>query len=412
MDQVFIARQPIFDRKGAVFGYELLFRSGFNNYFDHHDQNQAAYRVIADSAIHFGLEALVGEQKAFINLTRDTLMKDYSSLLPPTNTVLEILETVEVDEQVLAAARRLKGLGYTLALDDFVPSPDMEPLVELVDILKIDFLTTSPESRQMLPAIYKAEGKILLAEKVETQEEFQEALDLDYDLFQGYFFSKPVILTRRTPVANKITYLEMLKEIHRPGMNYRDIEEVIRRDMTLSYKLLRYINSAFFGLKTEIRSIRHALVLMGEHEIKKWATLLSLSSMGEDKPRELIMQSAMRGRMCELLAEASGMADEAQDFFLLGLFSMIDALMDRNLAELLREMPLAREMKGALMRVAPNKYRVILEIVLAYEQGLWDDVSKWVGKSKVHESVVPPLYMKAVDWAKELAEAADSDRDL
>ncbi|MDJ0842003.1 MAG: HDOD domain-containing protein [Acidobacteriota bacterium] len=395
---VFIARQPIFDRKRDVFGYELLFRSGLQNYFDHFDADKAASQMIGDSAIFFGIETLTRGKKAFINLTRDSLMKDYPSLLPRDIAVLELLETIEPDEEVLNAVRKLKRKGYTLALDDFVYHPGFDPLIQLVDIIKVDWMNSNEEERRNLFKRFSVGGKTFLAEKLETQEDFEEAYSIGYHLFQGYFFSKPVVISKKEVSGNKLTTLKVLREIHQPGLDFQNLDECIRQDLTLSYKLLRYINSAFFGLHTEIRSIKHALVLMGESEIRKWATLVSLATMGEDKPLELTLNATLRAKMCEVIATETGQKNPS-DFFLMGLFSVIDAIMDRNLVEVLHDLPLAREVKSALLRVGANPYRQVYEIVLSYEYANWRALTKWTQKLGIDEMRISDIYMESIDWA-------------
>ncbi|CAM2005327.1 EAL and HDOD domain-containing protein [Acanthopleuribacter pedis] len=397
----YIARQPIFDRHQKVYAYELLFRSGLANYFDGSNQDKAASSVIADSTILFGFDTLTSGKRAFLNMTKDTLI-NYAQLLPKNHSVLEILETVDPDDEVVATVKRLKNQGFTIALDDFIYNERWEPLVKLADIIKIDFLATTVAERQSMVTRLKAQDKMLLAEKVETQEEHQQAFDMGFDFFQGYFFEKPVILTKRGMAGNKITNLQILQQINKPGMDYREIEEIIKKDLTLSYKLMHYINSAFFGLQTEIRSIKHALVLMGEREIRKWATLLALSTMSEEKPLELMKTAATRARMCELIARKIGQGDKSADYFLMGLFSIIDAIMDRNLAEILKDIPLARDIKNALMRIARNPFRMALEITLNYERGIFKDIPRWAARLKLPEKDIPEIYMEAVKWAQEM----------
>jgi EAL and modified HD-GYP domain-containing signal transduction protein len=324
-------------------------------------------------------------------------------LLPKDQVVLEILESVEPDEEVVEACKKLKRLGYLIALDDFVYRESFTPLLKFVDIIKVDFLSTNAEERKQIHDRIQASGqKRFLAEKLETQEDFEEASELGYHYFQGYFFSRPVILTRRGMVGNRQQIFKILRDIHEPGMDFRELENSIKQDVALSYKLLRYINSAFFGLQTEIHSIRHALVLMGESEIKKWATLVSLATMGEEKPAELMVNASIRGKACEILAKETGNESQASDFFLMGLFSLIDAILDHNLVEVLHDLPLAREIKSALLRVAQNQYRMAFEVVLAYEQGNWRALAKWAGKPGIEEGQVAQIYLESVKWANQI----------
>jgi len=396
--EVFIARQPIFDRRREVYGYELLFRSGLENYFDHFDADKAASQMIGDSAIFFGISNLTRGKRAFVNLTRDSLIKDYSSLLPRDIVVLELLESIEPDEEVLEIVRKLKRKGYLLALDDFEYTPAYDPLLKLIDIIKVDWLATDNKTRIDLYEMPVLQGKTFLAEKLETQDDYQAAYDIGYHLFQGYFFSKPVVLQKKDVAGNKLSMLKVLEEIHQPGLDFSNLDECIRQDLTLSYKLLRYINSAFFGLSTEIRSIKHALVLLGEAEIRKWATLVSLATMGEDKPLELTLNATIRAKMCEMVAAELG-ADNPSDYFLMGLFSVIDAILDRNLVEVLHDLPLSREVKSALLRVGRNTYRQVYEMVLAYEYANWRALTKWTQAAKYDEMRLSDIYMDAVDWA-------------
>ena len=395
---VFIARQPIFDRKREVYGYELLFRSGLANYFDHFDADKAASQMIGDSAIFFGISNLTRGKRAFINLTRDSLVKDYSSLLPRDIVVLELLESIEPDEEVLAICRKLKRKGYLLALDDFVYAPSYDPLLKLIDIIKVDWMNSSPRTRLDLFERLAPQGKTFLAEKLETQEDYRDAFDIGYHLFQGYFFSKPVVLQKKDVAGNKLSMLRVLEQIHQPGLDFSNLDSCIRQDLTLSYKLLRYINSAFFGLHTEIRSIKHALVLLGEGEIRKWATLVSLATMGEDKPFELTLNATIRAKMCEMIAIELKL-ENPSDHFLMGLFSVIDAILDRNLVEVLQDLPLTREVKSALLRVGQNPYRHVYEMVLAYEHANWRALTKWAQKAGFDEMRISDIYMEAVDWA-------------
>jgi c-di-GMP-related signal transduction protein len=289
-----------------------------------------------------------------------------------------------------------------LALDDFVYRDNFTPLLKFIDIVKIDWIATTPDERQKLHKRLAPLGKKFLAEKLETYEEYQEARELGYHYFQGYYFSRPVVLSKRSVSSDRSSIFRILKEIHEPGLDFRNIENSIKQDLTLTYKLLRYINSAFFGLNTEINSIKHALVLMGEAEIKKWATLISLATMGEEKPMELMVNASVRGKFCELVAIQTGRSSEASDFFLMGLFSVIDAILDRNLVEVLSDLPLHREIKTALLRVAQNPFRMALEIVLAYETGDWRGLSRWSKKLGIEESLVSQIYLNSVDWANKI----------
>jgi EAL and modified HD-GYP domain-containing signal transduction protein len=409
-NDTFIARQPIFDRKQNVYGYELLFRSNLENFFNDTRSDavdMAASRVIADSSVIWGMDELTEGKRAFMNLTRNSVLQGYAGLLPKSSAVLELLETVEPDDELVTACRQLKKQGFTFALDDFQYHPKWDRLIELADIIKIDFLECDSQQRAEAAMRFRDTNIRLLAEKVETQEDYKEGLGLGYAYFQGYFFSKPVVLAKRNVGENQMTFVKLLKQINQPDIDFQELETIIGMDVSLSYKLLRYINSAALGLKQEVRSIRHALVLMGEDELKKWATLLSIASLGEHKPPALITNATIRARFCEQLAAEAKATEKSQNFFMMGLFSQLDAIMDRNIAEVLKEMPIARDIKTALMRIARNRYRQVFEVVTAYESGAWEAVDIWSEKLGLEPGRVPVIYLEAVQWARESTNQLD-----
>jgi EAL and modified HD-GYP domain-containing signal transduction protein len=398
--ETFIARQPIFDRRQQVYAYELLFRSSLENVFTGQDPNQASSKVIADSFFLLGLEFLTGGKKAFINVTRDVLVKEYITLLPQGSIGVEILETVEPELEVIEACKKLKQAGYLLALDDFVYQERYRQLMDLADIVKVDFLATGAEERRDLVQRFGSRRMRFLAEKVETQEAFQEALTLGYTYIQGYFFSKPVILTGKDVPAFKLHYLQILQQINRPELDFDQIEDIIKREVSLSYKLLRYINSAFFPWRSKINSLKRALVLLGEREVKKWISLIALASMATDKPEELVVQAIIRAKFCESLAAAAGLSRRTQDLFLMGMFSLIDAILDRPLADILSTVPLADDIKEALLG-EENRLRLIYQCALAYEKGDWDQLSAHTALLGLNEAESPRLYLEAVTWGQQ-----------
>jgi len=396
----FIARQPIFNRKTEVVAYELLFRNSLENYFNHPDPNEASSKVIADSFLLFDLDGLIGKKKAFVNVTGEVLLREYPLLLPRDRAVIEILETVRPDEQIVEACRKLKAAGYQIALDDFVDDPDYEPLVALADIIKVDFIESDTVQWQAFADRFSPRGIQLLAEKIETHAVFEEARDMGYALFQGYFFSRPVIVQSRDISPNRLQYMQFLKEIHEPDMNFEKLETIVRRDVSLSYKLLRYINSPFFGVQGDIHSIQQALLLLGEREVKKWATLMALSAMAEDKPAELVRQGLVRALFLESLAERTGRASDKSDFFLMGLLSVIDAIMDRPLDEILSQLPLTKMLCDGLLG-RHNPFRESFEVVLAYEKGEWDRFDICCEQAGISRKELPAIYVEAIRSAGE-----------
>jgi len=403
--ETFIARQPIFDSKQRVYGYELLFRSGLDNIFRHPDPNQATSKVIVDSFFLLGISTLTDGKRAFINMTREMLIEEYVFLVPKELIVLEILETVEPSAEVIGACKKLKQAGYMLAMDDFVYKETVAPLLDLADFIKVDFLSTPKEERRSLVRQFTPLGIHFLAEKVETHEVLQEALELGYNYFQGYFFSKPAILSGRDIPAYKLHYFQILQEIHRPELNFKELERIIKQEISLSFKLLRYINSAYFGVRYKISSILQALVLLGEKEVKKWSSLVALANMGQDKPDELVVQAMIRAKFCESLAPCLGLKHRKGDLFLMGMLSLIDAILDRPLSDILKEMPVDNDIKEGLLG-EENRLHDIFQCVLAFERGEWDLLSERTSKLGVDEATSYQLYFDAIHWGHRCFEGA------
>lgn len=394
----FIARQPIFNVKRVVYGYELLFRSSLANFFDGSNPDGAAAST-ADNMFLFGIERLAQGHRAFLNCTRDFLIRDYPTLLPKERVVIEVLETVKVDDEVIDSCRRLKRAGYLLALDDFKETPEVRPLIELADFIKVDILATSREEQVRL-ARKHAKGAIrLVAEKVETYEDFQRTAGWGYSYFQGYFFSRPEILTRHDIPAYKLNYLRVLQAANQSPVNMEDISNRIKEEASLSYRLLRYLNSPAFFLAAEVHSIPHALSLLGERGVRKWVSLVAVACMGEDKPQELVLLPLMRARFCELLAPSAGLAGSSNDLFLLGLLSAIDAILDMKMEDVLKEVALRDEIRGALLG-EKNAFRRVFDIALHYEMGSWDDLERAAALQGIRVDTIPPMFMQAVDWAR------------
>jgi len=403
MDQ-FIARQPIFDRKRNVLGYEILFRSGPDNFFLADDGDLATRRVISESLDGFGIDRLTGGRRAFINVSRRVLTEGSIRVLPSALVVVEILETIEVDEEVLSACRRLRAAGYPIALDDF-DRADGSPLIAMADIIKVDFLRADPAERRRLAERYLPRGIKLLAEKVETHEDFREAVELGYTWFQGYFFCRPEVISRRSIPVVRQNYLHFLAAVNDPGLDPVKLEPVIRRDVSLTVRLLRLLNSAYFGLSTTVTSVQHALMLLGRENLRRWASLLALMALAEDKPSELLTAALVRARFCELLGATVDPGRRSEDLFLTGLLSTLDALTDRTMEEILPEIPVSNDIKAALLGRDTPLGR-ILALALAGERGDWEAFARFCAVLGIAEEGTPPIYCEAVQWADDLPRAA------
>jgi c-di-GMP-related signal transduction protein len=401
----FVARQPIFDREEKVFGYELLFRNGLENSFVSTDADaaNAASRATLDSSLLLGLDVLCDGKRAFVNCTKDTLIKGLVTLLPSQSTVVEILESVSADPDVTHACRRLKEAGYLLALDDYVVDDPREPLAEMADIIKVDLRLTTLDQRAALIKSYGPWRCRMLAEKVETQEEFTAAQDQGFVYFQGYFFRRPEMLATRDLPSNRLSYLRMLQAVSRPDLDVPAIERLIKGEASICYRLLRYLNSAAFGFKSEIHSVRHALSILGEREVRRWVRLVAAVGAGQDKTSDLVLSALVRARFGELLAPSVPHGDS--DLFLLGLLSLIDAMLEIPIAEVLEQLPLDLETKTVLLG-QPSTLRPIYQLILAHESGEWEAAGQ-VGKSlHLDAEEVAGFYWQAQQWAREVSTGA------
>jgi c-di-GMP-related signal transduction protein len=396
----FVARQPIFDTKMKIYGYELLFRAGLEPYFRCDDPDLATSSVVVDGFLLFGMKTLTGGRRAFVNFTRNLLINDYARVLPPEQVVVEILESVVADEQVVAACRDLRARGYMLALDDFAFGIKHKPLVGLVDIVKIDFRQTTISGRQDLMHTYGDRRITFLAEKVETRSQYEQARQMGCSLFQGYFFGKPEILSSREIPAHQHNYYHLLQAIQQPQPNLVELEEIIKHETSLSYKLLRYLNSAAFAFRMEIRSIRHALALLGLNEVRKWVSVVAIAGIAKSRPSELVITSMVRARFAELLAQEAGLEKRASECFLMGLLSMMDAILGRPLADILAEVPVTADIKAALL-TGSSPLHPIYEFIQAYERGDWDEIVPRADALRLSESTVTEAYLEAADWANQ-----------
>jgi c-di-GMP-related signal transduction protein len=408
---VLVARQAIFDRDRRVYGYELLFRSRVEqSEFDGTEGGLATQQVLANSLLVIGLENLVGSKKAFVNFGRGPLLQGWHASLPRESTVIELLETVEPDDEVLAACRRLRAQGYRIALDDFVFRPGCERLLEVADLVKVEVRSIPWPEQKILVRSSKARGLEMLAEKVETYEDFECARQAGYDYFQGYFFARPVIMHGRRIPTNKVHCLRLLEEAQRPELDFDRLEELILEDVSLSYQLLRYVNSPLFALACTIRSIRQALLYFGETELRKWIALATLTRTAADKPSELIRHSLVRARFCESVARISKAWPADRGFeqfaFLTGLFSLLDALVDRPLEEVLSEIGLASEIAAALRGESAHSdpLACVYRLAGAYEAADWPLVEQMAKPLGAPMAELTGVYCEAAGWAQEVLE--------
>lgn len=398
---IFVGRQPIFDRWMGLYGYELLYRRSQNNFFDGLCQSQATAVVINNAFLAMHFNDLTCGTKAFINFTSELLEREIPLLLPKESIVVEIVESTEPTPPVLAACRKLVRNGYALALDDYAGQPHLTPLLELASIVKI-------ESRSMQHPWVKAmlsqhQGKkLFVAEKLETVAEFDIATSLGFDLFQGYFFSKPRVIAGAEVRALPANIIDAITELDRPDPDFVVLAEAFKRDLGLMYKLLRVANSVAFGARYRIESLEQAFMRIGTIELRKWAYLMLLMGVHDGQHKELAKACLMRGKMMEHIAHDRRVGSGALPYFLTGILSAIDVILGRPMQGIFAELPLPKEVAEALLG-QPNALRTTLDEVIAFEKADWAAVERLQRRAGMSPGRLMDLYLTAMQWVNQIA---------
>lgn len=390
---VYIARQPIFDRKLAVFGYELLYRRSMNNFYEGWDDTQATAELINNAFLTMHFSELTEGTRAFINFSDDMLIDEIPRLLPSETVFVEILETVEVTDELLEAIKRLRKSGYTIVLDDFVFSQRHLPLVHVADMIKIEFNNMNRAVQKMVIDKYRHKIKFI-AEKVETREEFQDAMDMGYDYFQGYFFSKPMMIKSKEVSYLNINLIRILELLHHTEPDFEEIREVIATDLGLSYKLLRLANSVLIGKRHKITSVKRAMVQLGLLEMRKWIYIIMLKDFQMIENKELIKNCLIRAKMMELVAVTEGKDEEKEDYFLAGMFSEIDVLMNRKMADLVAELPLKESVRTTLLG-GDNQMKQTLDHLIEREKNE-------ISEQEKQDTELMGIYLEALAWVSDI----------
>jgi len=397
----YLARQPIMDLRGRVYGYELLYRAGPDAFFSG-DGNMAT-RTMLDNTVLFGLDRLSSGVLSFVNCTLESLTDSMVQVLPPGRTVLEILEDLEPTPSLIHACRKLKALGFRLALDDFRWKPDFDPLVELADYIKVDFIQSGPQERQSLLKRLRGVTVILVAEKIETQEEYAEARQEGFTLFQGYYFCRPVLLKSRKIPTNKLSQIKILQLLRSEEIDLDKLIQLMKREASLTYRLLRLANSPICAVRHEVRSIRTALVMVGDEAFRRVALLAITSELNAGQPEEILRMAFVRGRFCELAANICALDPTEQ--YLLGMLSLLPAMMRFPMEKLAPELPLREEIRDALEgKVNPES--ILLQWIESYERGDWAACDAVVETGGLNQQDMIGCYVKAVIWAEEAVQLA------
>jgi c-di-GMP phosphodiesterase len=399
---VFVARQPIFDANGTVVAYELLYRrSSAHTAADGLSSDVMASEVLVHTFLNMGIDRVTGGAKAFLNFTREMVVRGVHQLFDPSQVVIELLETVRPDDEVISAARGMVDAGFTLALDDFVYDPSFNPLLGLASIVKLDVLNRSESDLREAVARVAPFDVQILAERVETIEVHRNCTALGFVLFQGYFYCKPETLTRRDLSAAQLTILRLLNLLRDPRTTDAELEASFRGDLSLSYKLLRTVNSAAIGGRG-IESIRHAVRLVGRKELHKWLSLLLLTSVaaGGGVGAELVRTAMQRARFCELIALQGRDKRTAEALFMVGLFSLLDAILRIPLAEIVERIDLSTEVQRALL-LRSGPYAPTLLLAEAWEHGSWDVAVAEAGPLGIDGTLLGEMYLEALRWTEE-----------
>jgi EAL and modified HD-GYP domain-containing signal transduction protein len=397
---IFVARQPVFTSDKKLFGYELLFRLSLDNMFPNIDGSAATSGVLSNTFFSFGLNDILGGKPGLINFTRDLLLKQTPLLFPRDHIIIEVLEDIEPEPEIIDVLKAFKSQGFRIALDDFVYDQKFSEMIHLCDMIKFDIMATPLDT---LGPVLRSIGNelkhiTLLCEKVETHEAFEQAKAMGFELFQGYFFSKPEVISYKGLAANQITNLKLLNEVSKQEPAIDAIKEMIKNDVAISFKLLTFINSAYFKRLTSVDTIKDAITFLGMQELKKFIYVVVVSHMNPDKPTELIRFSMIKARMCEQCAHILKTQFTPEELFTVGLFSNMEAILDMTMEDILERIALSKKIKDALL--GKNRmFNQLNDLITSFEQGQWDHARFQADKNSKLIQKLPTFYMDALKMA-------------
>jgi EAL and modified HD-GYP domain-containing signal transduction protein len=402
----FVARQPIFDKENEVYAYELLYRKdrAKNAYDESVDADQASTRTIINGFVEIGIDNLTNGRKAFVNFTEKLLLDNIPALLPPEYLVVEVLENIKPTPEVLQACAELKRAGFKIALDDFIICEENLVFLDFADIIKVDFITTPLEDIVNFIKYLREKQKRnshslqLLAEKIENNEMYDIAVRMGFQYFQGYFFSKPVIVAGRSLNPMAINRLRIMQISTKPDFEFQELADVIRQDVAFSFRLLKLVNSAYFAFSTAVNNIQQALVILGSIEVKKWVALMCLMEVNPDKTVEITRMSLVRARFLELLAPGVGRAADSENLYLMGMFSLMDVMMDSPMDEILAQMNLGEAVTRPLLEKSGDFYEM-LRIIEQYERGEFEAAVEQAKLFGLDEGDLMHAYVEALQWS-------------
>lgn len=393
----YVARQAILNKNKELHAYELLFRDGENNCFPDISPDEATSKILTNSHLDSGFEDISAGRPVFINFHQETLLHRFPTSLDPKKVVIEVVETVKPTAELIQACKKIKALGYTLALDDHDFDPQWDPLLPYTDIIKVDVVECNEQI--LIDNIGKYVGsKIkLVAEKIESMQDFEKYRDMGFDYFQGYFFAKPEVIKQKNLPTSKLFLIELIRASSAENFDMKKVNAIIERDVSLSYKLLRFINNPLVNKSHEISNLRHALNYMGQVEVKKFISLLALANLGDNKPAELIHLSLIRAKFCDLIGQAKSLSNNPPMGFLVGLFSLLDALLDQPMQDIVKKLPIDGDIKAALCG-NENELKQFLALIRAFESGYWKGIADISKRLSLDIKMTQAFYNESLKW--------------
>jgi EAL and modified HD-GYP domain-containing signal transduction protein len=396
---VFVARQPIFDDNQKVVAYELLFRDGFGNAFPGIDGNVATSNVLSNTFFSFEFKEILRNKPGFINFTQELITQKIPLLFPKEDLVIEVLEDVEPAEDVIKALKALKNRGYRLALDDYVHAPKFAPMIDLSDIVKIDFRFNSrAQIASVVQEVRSNRQLTFLAEKIETHQEYELAKKMGFKLFQGYFFSRPEILVSRDISPSQVAKLSLIKELQKSDIDIETVESLVKQDVSLSYKLLKLINSAYFRRPVPVDTIKDAITILGQDELRRFLSIIAVSDLNREKPQELLRRSVIRARMCEKIGTVIPAHFSGDELFTLGLFTLMDAILNSKMEDILSVIGFSDRMNQALLGEV-KAFNAVIRMISCFETGQWGAQVFSAISGKGIEKKLPKFYFESVKMA-------------
>lgn len=401
--EIYVARQPIFDNKYNVIAYELLYRDNDVNFYNRGiSDNVATSILLINSYFNFGIDNLVGEAKAFINFDSHLIKLGIAELLDKDKVVIEILENVEPDRTFLKKIKKLKESGYTLAIDDYTTDYKYNEVTNLCDIVKVDFMENTRDEIKSIVRKLKKSGKVMLAEKVETKEEFEWAKSIGFDYYQGFYFSKPLLEKRKGLSENALQYVRLMSELNEIEPDFEVLADIISIDVSLTYKLLKLVNSNS-RLKNEVTSMKQAIGVLGINELRTWLSLAMVQNMSKQETNEAVRYAMTRSNLLREIALHSDLKESVEELTLLGILSIIDTILEMDMAEALKSVPISKEMRDTLLG-EKTMYSDAMTLCIAYECGIFDDAFDSAMKINYDINLLAGHYFDSVSWAEGMFE--------